>query len=73
MSSTEFAIIPTHVSERLSKKASRNIKERVIEFILLCAAAFSVFITVAIVYILVKESWIFFETVPLKDWDKLLY
>ena len=67
MSSTEFAIIPTHVSERLSKKASRNIKERVIEFILLCAAAFSVFITVAIVYILVKESWIFFETVPLKD------
>ena len=60
-------MISTHVSERLSKKASRNVKERVIEFILLCAAAFSVFITVAIVYILVKESWIFFETVPLSD------
>ncbi len=67
MSSLDSAAITTHVSQRLSKKASRNIKERVIEFIMLSAAAFSVFITVAIVYILVKESWIFFQTVPLTD------
>ena len=67
MSSLASAAITTHVSQRLSKKASRNIKERVIEFIMLSAAAFSVFITVAIVYILVKESWIFFQTVPLTD------
>ena len=67
MSSTEFAVITTQVSERLRKKASRHIKERVIEFALLSAAAFSVFITAAIVYILVKESWIFFQTVPIKE------
>jgi phosphate transport system permease protein len=67
MSSIDSAVISLHVSDRLSKKASRHIKERVIEFILLCAAAFSVFITIAIVYILVKESWVFFQTVPLSD------
>jgi len=55
------------VSDRLSKKASRHIKERIIEGLLFSAAAFSVFVTVAIVYVLVKESWIFFETVPLSD------
>lgn len=67
MTSTETLILSTHVSERLSKKALRNIKERVIEFMLLSAAAFSVFVTCAIVYILVKESWVFFQTVPLTD------
>jgi len=56
-----------HVSDRLSKKASRHVKERIIEFLLFGAAAFSVFVTVAIVYVLVKESWVFFETVPLSD------
>jgi phosphate transport system permease protein len=56
-----------HVSDRLSRKASRHVKERIIEFLLFGAAAFSVFITVAIVYVLVKESWVFFETVPLSD------
>ncbi|MDP3037827.1 MAG: ABC transporter permease subunit, partial [Rhodocyclaceae bacterium] len=53
------------VSDRLKKKASRHVKERVIEALLFCAAMISVFTTVAIVYILVKESWIFFEAVPL--------
>lgn len=57
----------THVSDRLRKKASRHMKERFIEFLLFCAAALSVFTTAAIVYILVKESWIFFEAVPLSD------
>ncbi|MDP2823717.1 MAG: phosphate ABC transporter permease subunit PstC, partial [Sulfuritalea sp.] len=55
------------VSERLRKKATRHVKERIIEFLLFTAAAFSVFVTVAIVYVLVKESWVFFETVPLSD------
>lgn len=57
----------THVSDRLRKKASRHMKERFIEFLLFSAAALSVFTTAAIVYILVKESWIFFEAVPLSD------
>jgi phosphate transport system permease protein len=55
------------VSERLRKKASRHVKERIIEFLLLGAALVSVFTTLAIVYILVSESWVFFQQVPLKD------
>lgn len=55
------------VSERLRKRASRHVRERIIEFILFGAAMLSVFTTAAIVYILAKESWIFFEQVPLKD------
>jgi phosphate transport system permease protein len=55
------------VSERLRKKASRHVKERIIEFLMFGAALLSVFTTAAIVYILVKESWIFFEAVPLSD------
>lgn len=60
-------VIGSRVSERLSKKASRHIKERFIEFLLFSAAAFSVFITGAIVYVLVSESWTFFQHVPLSD------
>jgi phosphate transport system permease protein len=56
-----------NVSDRLRRKASRNVKERVIEFLLFGAAMISVFTTAAIVYILVKESWVFFQHVPLKD------
>ncbi len=55
------------VSARLRKRASRHVKERIIEFLLLGAALISVFTTVAIVWILVKESWVFFQTVPLSD------
>ena len=61
------AAIGNGVSDRLSKKASRHVKERVIESLLFAAAAFSVFVTLAIVYVLVKESWVFFETVPISD------
>lgn len=56
-----------NISDRLRKRASRNVKERVIEFLLFGAALLSVFTTVAIVYILVKESWVFFQHVPLTD------
>ncbi len=55
------------VSERLRKRATRHVKERIIEAVLLAAALVSVFTTLAIVYILVSESWVFFQHVPLKD------
>jgi phosphate transport system permease protein len=58
---------PTVISDRLRKKASRHMGERAIEFVLLCAALVSVFTTLAIVYILLKESLVFFEHVPLRD------
>ena len=54
-------------SDRLKKDHTRHIKERVIEALLLLAAFVSVFTTTAIVYILVKESWVFFQHVPLTD------
>lgn len=58
---------PTVVSDRLRKKASRHVAERFIEFALFGAALVSVFTTLSIVYILVTESWVFFQHVPLKD------
>lgn len=60
------SVVPV-VSERLRKKATRHIRERVIEFLLFGAASISVFTTLAIVYVLVSESWVFFQHVPLKD------
>lgn len=60
-------MIPATTSDRLKKRASRHVAERVIEFILFSAAFVSVFTTAAIVYILVKESVLFFEHVPLRD------
>ena len=61
------APLPTVVSERLAKKFSRNLKERAIEALLFGAAFVSVFTTVAIVYILVKESVLFFTHVPIGE------
>ncbi|MGZ8992437.1 MAG: phosphate ABC transporter permease subunit PstC [Burkholderiaceae bacterium] len=57
----------TVVSDRLAKKFSRNIKERAIEIALFCAALVSVLTTVGIVYVLVKESVLFFTHVPILD------
>lgn len=57
------------VSDRLSRKLSRNIKESGIGFLLFLAALVSVLTTLGIVWILVYESWNFFEHVPL--WDFL--
>lgn len=56
-----------HVSPRLSRRYSRHVKERVIEMLLLAAALVSVATTVGIVFILVKESLVFFEHVSLVD------
>ncbi len=57
------------MESRLSYKASRHLKERVIEGALFLAALVSVLTTLGIVYILVKESVVFFTKVPL--WDFL--
>jgi phosphate transport system permease protein len=61
------AISGDNVSERLSKRYSRNLREKAIEMVLLMAALVSVATTVGIVFILVKESLVFFEHVSLFD------
>jgi len=53
--------------ERLARRRARIIRERLIELVLFLAALVSVFTTVGIVYILVKESVVFFAEVPLVD------
>ena len=57
----------SHASDRLKIDHTRHLKERLIEAVLFLAAFVSVFTTTAIVYILVSESWSFFQHVPLTD------
>ena len=52
---------------RFRARRSRLVRERLIELLLFLAALVSVFTTVAIVYILIKESVLFFRHVPLGD------
>jgi phosphate transport system permease protein len=59
----------TFVSDRLARRKLRHVKERFIEFILFLAACVSVATTAGIVLILLKESYVFFQHVPL--WDFL--
>lgn len=65
------------LAELAQMKAARKRKDKVIEAVLLLAACVSVFTTLAIVYILVKESVVFFSNVPLwtfltdKQWTPL--
>ena len=58
---------PNSTSARLAARRSRIIRERLIEFVLLLAALVSVFTTLGIVYILLKESFVFFQTVSIVD------
>ena len=51
--------------ERLARRRARIVRERMIELVLFLAALVSVFTTVGIVYILVKESVVFFAEVPI--------
>lgn len=67
MTAPGLAGLPMMVSERLSKKFSRNLKERAIEAVLFFAAFVSVFTTVGIVYVLISESVQFFRHVPIAD------
>jgi phosphate transport system permease protein len=52
---------------RLRRRRTRVVRERVIESVLFLAALVSVFTTVGIVYILVKESVLFFQHVSLVE------
>jgi len=71
MAPTKFPIMAklenTEVSPRLAKNLSRNVLERCIEFGLLCSGMFAIFITLAIIYILVSEAIPFFQHVSLYD------
>jgi phosphate transport system permease protein len=60
-------LAPIRTNLQMTRSRARYYKERFIEAVLLLAALTSVAITVAIVFILLKESWIFFQSVPLKD------
>ena len=53
------------MTARLAYRRSRILREKAIELLLFGAALVSVFTTLGIVYILVKESLSFFESVPL--------
>ncbi len=61
------AVAPTgaeRLAELARRKSNRRRREKVIELVLLAAACVSVLTTVGIVYILVKESVVFFSAVP---------
>ncbi len=66
---TETTVPEHYVSDRLARRRLRHVKERIIEMALLFAALVSVATTAAIVVILVKESFVFFQVVSL--WDFL--
>jgi phosphate transport system permease protein len=59
--------LPATTSTRLKKSRTRHMKESLIESVLFLAAFVSVFTTVAIVYILVSESLVFFKQVSIVD------
>jgi len=55
------------MTARLAYRRSRILREKAIELLLFLAALVSVFTTVGIVYVLIKESVVFFQHVPLLD------
>jgi phosphate transport system permease protein len=55
----------TPQAARLARRRARVLRERLIELVLFLAALVSVFTTVGIVYLLVKESVAFFQHVPI--------
>ena len=55
------------ISPRLAKNFRRNLMERFIEFGLLCSGLVAIFITLAIVYVLVSEAIPFFQYVSIKE------
>jgi phosphate transport system permease protein len=55
------------VTARLTYRRSRILREKLIELSLFGAALISVFTTVGIVYVLITESAVFFQHVPLRD------
>ena len=59
--------IARRAHDRLARKRVRHIKERAIEAVLFLAASVSVVTTIGIVVILLRESFSFFQQVPLVD------
>lgn len=59
------AMPPPAAGARLKQRRARALRERAIEALLFLAALVSVFTTAGIVYILVKESVVFFQQVPI--------
>lgn len=57
----------TEPSDRLKRNQGRRVRERLIEGLFFLAAFVSVFTTTAIIFVLVRESWSFFQQVPLHD------
>lgn len=55
------------IGERLRLRHTRHLKERVIELVLFTCALIAVATTAGIVFILVKESIVFFRAVPIGD------
>ena len=55
----------TPATARFARRRARVVRERIIELVLFLAALASVFTTLGIVYILVKESVVFFQSVPI--------
>jgi phosphate transport system permease protein len=66
---TKDTLTSVHTSKSLRYDYKRHVKERIIEMLLFLAAFFSVFITFAIVYLLISESLVFFEHVSI--WEFL--
>jgi phosphate transport system permease protein len=54
-------------SARLAQRSRRIAIEKAIELALFAAASVSVFVTIGIVYVLVSESVVFFQHVPIRD------
>jgi phosphate transport system permease protein len=59
--------VPLDAGARLKARRARVLRERAIESVLFLAALVSVFTTVGIVYVLVKESVVFFSHVSIVD------
>jgi phosphate transport system permease protein len=53
--------------QQYKPKLVRQVKEKIIEIVLFLAAFSSVATTIAILYILIKESYLFFRQIPLLD------
>lgn len=64
---TKDTLAGTPATRNLRYDYKRHLKERVIEILLFLAAFFSVFITFAIIYMLISESLVFFEHVSLRE------
>lgn len=67
----------TNVSLRLQKRLSRNLAASAVELFLFACALVAVFTTIGIVYVLVSESWVFFQQIPIsrflteREWTPL--